>query len=176
MRQRVFAVCRGLLQLKFLRWELVPENCGIIWCAAVKWQWRNPGARRRGRPVLWSVQYRHSGHSASEEPWDRTWGVFPFIQSCGIASTRNFHKCSRKWALSSRLLYQSTRLSWLISIDSLIPQNWLNWFSSFSKSFSWIGDWVNWLWGIGMIEWIELIQNITSEVYEIERFPKKSTK
>ena len=36
-----------------------------------------------------------------------------------------------------------------------------------------VGDWVDWLGATGMIESIELIQNIPKQVNEIERFPKK---
>ena len=41
-----------------------------------------------------------------------------------------------------------------------------------SIRFHKVVDWVGWLWGTGMIDLIELIQNIPKKANEFERFPK----
>ena len=89
---------------------------------------------------------------------------------------------------------QVMKLSWPIGCTTsrLVNQSWIDSFlfrkilielMQFLFQMSWLviesirfhkgDDWVDWFWGTGMIESIDLIQNIPKKLNEIERFPKK---
>ena len=90
--------------------------------------------------------------------------------------------CWKGQLVSIRLLYQSTRLSWLIWIDifsarlteSIQFLFQVNCLVTESIRFHKVGDWVDWLFEVWLsqLNWFKIPQKAN----EIEHFPKRSTK